>query len=72
MVVCDDKIDVRHCLSDFLRDVARFIFDLHVNLVFLLAREHAAVPVGQPYQHIVVETQMEPKIVQKMAPKMVY
>ena len=60
VMIRDDEVDVRHCLSDLLRDVALLIFDLHVDLVLLLACEDAAVSVGQPYQHIVVETQVEP------------
>jgi len=60
VMVRDDEVDVRHCLSDLLRDVALLIFDLHIHLVLLLACEDTAVSVGQPYQHIIVETQMEP------------
>ena len=60
VMVCDDEVDVRHCLSDLLRNVALLVFYLHVDLVLLLASKDAAVSIGQPYQHVVVETQMEP------------
>ena len=60
VMIRHNEVDVRHCLSDLLRDVALLIFNLHVDLVLLLACEDAAVSIGQPYQHIVVETQVEP------------
>ena len=59
VVLRDHKVDIYHIFAHLLCHLPALVLDPDGDLVLLLAREHSTLIIVEPYEHIVIESQME-------------